>query len=94
MILETAPVFQRLGSRFALSDDKRRFLGPLTAEAMLARLDDPFTPHALRATIGDRLALLPGGDPASVWVPTACPRSSGKRYRVVKPNSISQRLAC
>ncbi|EXI66627.1 MAG: Serine/threonine-protein kinase pkn1 [Candidatus Accumulibacter adjunctus] len=63
VMLETAPMLQRLAPRFALSESERRFLGPLAVDEMLALLDDPATTHALRATIGDRLALLPGGDP-------------------------------
>jgi formylglycine-generating enzyme required for sulfatase activity len=63
VIRETAPMLQRLGSRFELNDAERDFLGPLSAEKMLALLDEASTPHALRACIGDRLALLPGGDP-------------------------------
>ncbi len=60
---ETAPMLRRLATRFPLSDDERRFLGPLDADELLARLADPATTDAERATVGDRLALLPGGDP-------------------------------
>jgi hypothetical protein len=35
----------------------------MEAGEMLARLDDACTPDAERAMIGDRLSLLPGGDP-------------------------------
>jgi len=63
VMLETAPMLQRLGVRFPLRDSEQRFLGPLAVDEMLALLADPETTHALRATIGDRLALLPGGDP-------------------------------
>ncbi len=63
VMLETAPMLQRLAPRFALSASEQRFLGPLRVDEMLTLLDDPATTHALRATIGDRLALLPGGDP-------------------------------
>jgi len=63
VILETAPALRRLGSRFALNEAERRFLGPIEADEMLRLLQDPTTTHAQRAIIGDRLALLPGGDP-------------------------------
>lgn len=63
VIGETAPMLRRLGSRFELNDAERDFLGPLTADQMLSLLAEPSTPHALRARVGDRLALLPGGDP-------------------------------
>ncbi|HNE41269.1 SUMF1/EgtB/PvdO family nonheme iron enzyme [Accumulibacter sp.] len=60
---ETAPMLRRLGTRFALSENERRFLGPLAADELLARLADPATTHAERARIGDRLTLQPDGDP-------------------------------
>jgi formylglycine-generating enzyme required for sulfatase activity len=63
VVLETAPVLRRLASRFALNEAERRFLGPVEAHEMLGLLQDPTTPHAQRSTIGDRLTLLPGGDP-------------------------------
>ncbi|MER2517774.1 MAG: SUMF1/EgtB/PvdO family nonheme iron enzyme [Candidatus Accumulibacter phosphatis] len=63
VIRETAPMLPRLGSRFELNDAERDFLGPLAADAMLALLDEASTPQALRAQIGDRLALLPRGHP-------------------------------
>jgi hypothetical protein len=78
VIRETAPMLQRLGSRFELNDAERDFLGPLAAEKMLALLDEASTPQALRAQIGDRLALLPGGDPRP-GVGRRCRRPAGDR---------------
>ena len=63
VMIETAPVLRRIASRFALTEAERRFLGPVEVDEMRALLDDPATSHAQRATIGDRLALLPGADP-------------------------------
>ncbi len=60
---ETAPMLHRIASRFVLSEREQRFLGPLAADPMRALLDDPATTDSMRARIGDRLALLPGGDP-------------------------------
>jgi formylglycine-generating enzyme required for sulfatase activity len=60
---ETAPMLHRIASRFVLSEREQRFLGPLAADPMRALLADPATTDELRARIGDRLALLPGGDP-------------------------------
>jgi formylglycine-generating enzyme required for sulfatase activity len=63
VIRETAPALRRLASRFALTEPERRFLGPLEPAEMLSRLREPSTSQAQRASIGERLALLPGGDP-------------------------------
>jgi formylglycine-generating enzyme required for sulfatase activity len=63
VIREAAATLRRLGTRFALTVAERNFLGPLAADEMRVLLEDRSTPHALRARIGDRLALLPGGDP-------------------------------
>jgi formylglycine-generating enzyme required for sulfatase activity len=62
-VMEAAPALGRIADRFPLGERERAFLGPLTAEALLAGLADPATDHAERARIGDRLNLLPGGDP-------------------------------
>ncbi len=63
VMLEAAPVILDLQCRFPVKSVERAFLGPLTVDELLTRLDDPATTHAERAMIGDRLALLPGGDP-------------------------------
>lgn len=63
VMLEAAPMMRRLVARFPLAAAERSFLGPLDGEELLGLLDDPDTPHALRAAIGDRLTLLAGGDP-------------------------------
>jgi len=60
---EAAPMLQRWGKRLMLSEREHRFLGPLEADELRARLADPATTDANRAMIGDRLALLPTGDP-------------------------------
>jgi hypothetical protein len=61
-VVEAADMLERLGLKIEdLSDAERCFLGPIDRDAMLAALDDPATPHELRATIGVRLSLL--GDP-------------------------------
>ena len=62
-VMAAAPALARIADRFPLGERERAFLGPLEAGEMLGRLDDPATPHAERAMIGDRLCLLPGGDP-------------------------------
>lgn len=62
-VMEAAPTLSRLQSRFPLGENEQRFLGPLTADEMLRLLQDPAASHAERATIGDRLALQPDGDP-------------------------------
>jgi hypothetical protein len=62
-VMEAAPALRRIADRFPLGERERAFLGPLEAEELLARLEDPATTHAERAMIGDRLVLLPGGDP-------------------------------
>jgi formylglycine-generating enzyme required for sulfatase activity len=62
-VMEAAPALRRIADRFPLGERERAFLGPLEAEELLARLEDPATTHAERAMIGDRLGLLPGGDP-------------------------------
>ena len=63
IVLEAAPVILDLQCRFPVKPVERAFLGPLTVDELLARLDDPATTHAERAVIGDRLALQPDGDP-------------------------------
>ncbi len=62
-VMEAAHALRPIADRFPLGEHERAFLGPMEAEEMLARLADPATAHAERAMIGDRLALLPGGDP-------------------------------
>jgi len=63
IVLEAAPVILDLQCRFPVKPVERAFLGPLTVDELLARLDDPATTHAERAMIGDRLALQADGDP-------------------------------
>jgi formylglycine-generating enzyme required for sulfatase activity len=61
-VVEAADMLERLGLKIGdISDAERRFLGPIDRDTMLAALDDPATPHELRAAIGVRLSLL--GDP-------------------------------
>jgi formylglycine-generating enzyme required for sulfatase activity len=62
-VMETAPAVQRIVPRFPLAAREQAFLGPLGEDQLLALLQDPATVHADRAMIGDRLNLLPGGDP-------------------------------
>jgi len=62
-VMEAAPAVRRIAPRFPFVDRERAFLGPFDQAEMLALIQDPATPHADRALIGDRLNLLPGGDP-------------------------------
>ncbi len=62
-IMEAAPSLRRIADRFPLGEREHAFLGPLEPEEMLARLENPATTHTERAMIGDRLDLLPNGDP-------------------------------
>jgi len=62
-VMEAAPALARIAVRFPLGERERAFLGPMTPDDLLARLADPSTDHGDRARIGDRLNLLPGGDP-------------------------------
>jgi len=62
-VMEAAPALTRIAARFPLGEREQAFLGPMTPDDLLARLADPATDHGDRARIGDRLNLLPGGDP-------------------------------
>ncbi len=61
-VVEVVGMLGRLGLGVKeLTEEERRFLGPIDRDSMLKELEDPATSHERRALIGVRLSLL--GDP-------------------------------